>query len=252
MRIGPLLAGKWLCFFPQVPTFQSGRDLTLGEVGSSNPNFDRRCQQDRRVERRVIIFLIMHDCFPLVGINAVISSWARRFFKMEKKRKMRRMKERHREKGKTPRKRSEKEQRTGGTDRIFFVLTVFEISKLQELNRLCPRAPRKWRQSRWAPGGEQCRAFISYANPASEQVPDQDSLPGIIWGSVYLHFGQKQWKIMMFVCLFLNMSVELNLTLSIPNSLRDSYERVKHWKPFEDHSSGREHSGCSWRVTWCI
>lgn len=30
------------------------------------------------------------------------------------------MKERHREKGKTPRKRSEKEQRTGGTDRIFF------------------------------------------------------------------------------------------------------------------------------------
>lgn len=119
MRIGPLLAGKWLCFFPQVPTFQSGRDLTLGEVGSSNPNFDRRCQQDRRVERRVIIFLIMHDCFPLVGINAVISSWARRFFKMEKKRKMRRMKERHREKGKTPRKRSEKEQRTGGTDRIF-------------------------------------------------------------------------------------------------------------------------------------
>lgn len=121
MRIGPLLAGKWLCFFPQVPTFQSGRDLTLGEVGSSNPNFDRRCQQDRRVERRVIIFLIMHDCFPLVGINAVISSWARRFFKMEKKRKMRRMKERHREKGKTPRKRSEKEQRTGGTDRIFFL-----------------------------------------------------------------------------------------------------------------------------------
>lgn len=143
MRIGPLLAGKWQCLLPQVPTFQSGRDLTLGEVGSTNPNFDRRCQQDRRVERRVIIFSIMHGCFPLVGINAVISSWARRFFKMEKKRKIRRMKERHREKGTTPRKRSEKEQRTGGTYRIFFVLTVFEISKLQELNRLCPRAPRK-------------------------------------------------------------------------------------------------------------
>lgn len=93
MRIGPLMAGKWQCLFPQVPTFQPGRDLALGEVGSTNPNFDRRCQHDRRVERRVIIFLIMHDCFPLVGINAVIS---RRSFKMEKKRKIQMMKDRHR------------------------------------------------------------------------------------------------------------------------------------------------------------
>lgn len=193
MRIGPLLAGKWQCLLPQVPTFQSGRDLTLGEVGSTNPNFDRRCQQDRRVERRVIIFLIMHDCFPLVGINAVISSWARRFFKMEKKRKIRRMKERHREKGKTPRKRPEKEQRTGGMYRIFFLSwPCLKFPSCRNWIGYVPEPPGSEGSHAGLPQESSAWLSSATANPALEQVPDQDSLPGIIWESVYLHFGQKQ------------------------------------------------------------
>lgn len=81
-----------------MPPFQSGRDL-----GPPWENWAPQTQiligdvsKTEEEKRRVIIFLIMHDRFPLVGINAIISSWARRFLKRKRRERRQRMKERQR------------------------------------------------------------------------------------------------------------------------------------------------------------
>lgn len=197
--------------------------LTLWEVGFTNPDFNRRCQQDRRVEKSVVIFLIMHDSFLLVGINAAISSWARWFFKKEKKGKMQRMKERHREKEKTPRKRSEKEQRTSGVYRIFFCpdrVWNFQVAETESVMSQSPQEVKAVvRGSRRR--AEQRLTFISHSKPCLRTGWCRLGTPSLeLYGVCVSPFWAKPIKDH-DVCLFVfkYFCIELNFTLSVPNSL---------------------------------
>lgn len=212
VRIGPLLAGKPQCLFPQV-----WEGLTLWEVGSTNPDFDKRCQQDRRVQRRVIIFLIMHDSFPLVGINAAISSWARQFFKKERKRKMQRMKERHREKERHRGKDRERNKEQVACIEFFLSWPCLKFPSCRNWIGYVPEPPGS-EGSRAASRrrAEQCLTFISYSKPCLRTGWCRLGTPSLeLYGVCVSPFWAKTIKDH-DVCLFVfkYFCIELNFTLS--------------------------------------